>query len=266
MPPYLGAFGVHSAASHDHRLVVREEVEQVRGRVLGVVGPLADLREDTGLGNSLERRERQLLADADGGTRGTPRGPAVARGSAINFDAADRDLGFPAGPSSSAGEPPPGTARGCERPHLRSHSGHSTFGALRQNHRVANPSYPIDDATRAKVKDLARRYLEAELGRLEAEGLLPEPERDSPWIDPKHLWRRRGPARDAGDQLAKKLEELLRLAGLARRATRGRPKLSKGSSEDMSPRAQSRGFGSTGSASKRRNSVVQRRGSTSFST
>ena len=74
---------------------------------------------------------------------------------------------------------------------------------------MAIPSHPIDDATRAKVKNLARRYLQTELGRLEAEGLLPEPERDSPWIDHEQLWRRRRPGRDTGQQLAKKLEDLL---------------------------------------------------------
>jgi hypothetical protein len=74
---------------------------------------------------------------------------------------------------------------------------------------VAIPSHPIDDATRARIKNLARRYLKAELGRLEADGLLPEPDKDSPWISHEQLWRRRGPGRDAGQQLAKKLEDLL---------------------------------------------------------
>jgi len=56
---------------------------------------------------------------------------------------------------------------------------------------------------------MARAYLRAELTRLDADGLMPEPEHDSPWIDRERLWRRRRPGRDAGAELAKKLEALL---------------------------------------------------------
>jgi hypothetical protein len=74
---------------------------------------------------------------------------------------------------------------------------------------VVPPPYPLDGPTRAKVRALARAYLKAELPRLEAERLMPEPEHDSPWIDHERLWRRRRPGRDDGAELAKKLEALL---------------------------------------------------------
>jgi len=79
----------------------------------------------------------------------------------------------------------------------------------RENAPARVASHPLDDATRETLRDLARTYLSDELVRLEAEGLIPEPERDSPWIDHERLFRRRRPGRDAGRQIAKRIEELL---------------------------------------------------------